>query len=207
MRLQAYALKASKTVKRIAYLIAAIGAAGSYGTQVALLQGYDMGTFAYVVPATIDLLAICAAIGLNIPGVPEGDKKYMTRVLTIAVLVSISANMAGGHNWVARLGHAWPVVAYLFAEGIANRIRTFVARVEAEQAETVPQPEIPAPVQATAAVSKPTAAAIKAKPTSAKARILELAAATPRPSDEEIAAQVGTKTGWVKHVVKTSKED
>lgn len=199
-----YILKSAKHVKRIAYLIAAVGAAASYMTQVELLKVWEMGNFSYVVPATIDLLAICAAIGLNIPQLPEKDQKFIKRVLTIAVFVSVVANMAGGHNWVSRVGHAWPVVAYLLAEGIANRIRNFAARLESE-GSAVPQIQETAPLAATATVGKPTTVR-KPKAMSAKARILELAAATPRPSDEEIAAEVGTKTGWVKHVVKTTQQ-
>lgn len=204
-RLLKYILKQAKHVKRIAYLIAAVGAAASYGTQVELLKGYGLENFSYVIPATIDLLAICAAIGLTIPQLPEKDQKYIQRVLIIAVLVSVVANMAGGHNWVARIAHAWPVVAYLFAEGIANRIRNFAARMEADEATSVPQPEIRDSLTTTATVSKPITSR-KPKAMSAKARILELAAASPRPSDEEIAAEVGTKTGWVKHVVKTTQQ-
>lgn len=197
-----FILKRVKAVKLIAYLIAATGAFASYGTQVELLMGYGLGNFSYIIPATIDLLAICAAIGLTIPQLPEKDQKYIKRVLAIAVLVSVVANMAGGHNWVSRIGHAWPVVAYLLAEGIANRLTIFAARIESDQDSSVPQPKITLPVQATASVSKSTTAR-KPKQMSAKAKILELAAATPRPSDEEIAAQVGTKPGWVKHVIKT----
>lgn len=200
-----YILKSAKHVKRIAYLIAAVGAAASYGTQVELLKGYDLGGFAYVVPATIDLLAICAAIGLNIPQLPEKDQKYIKRVLTIAVFVSVVANMAGGHNWVARIAHAWPVVAYLLAEGIANRIRNFAARIEADMPQSVPQPSVESPVHAMVTVRKPTAKAITSRPGTAKAKILELAAADPSTSPEEIAAMVGVKPGWVKYVLK-SKE-
>jgi hypothetical protein len=203
--LKSFILKSAKVVQRIALLIAAVGAAASYMTQVTLLMGYGMGLFSYVVPATIDLLAICAAIGSNIPQLPEKDKKYVNRVLTIAVLVSVTANVAGGHNTVTRIGHAWPVVAYLLAEGIANRLRTFAARLEADEATSVPQPISTPPVQAVATVSKPTTARVP-RQMSAKARILELAAATPRPSDDEIAAKVGVKPGWVKHVVKTTQQ-
>lgn len=198
-----FILKRAKYAKGIAYLIATIGAAASYGTQVELLKRYELGNFSYVIPATIDLLAICAAIGLTIPQLPEKDQKYIKRVLTIAVLVSVVANMAGGHNWVSRIGHAWPVIAYLLAEGIANRLSIFAARIESEQSDSsVPQPGTSLPVQASASVSKSTAAR-KPKQMSAKSRILELASATPRPTDEEIAEQVGTKPGWVKHVIKT----
>lgn len=201
-----FILKAAKIVKRLAYLIAAIGAAASYGTQVELLKKYGMESpFAEIIPATIDLLAICAAIALTIPGFPEKDRKYAMRVLVIAVLISSVANFMGGHNAVTRVGHMWPVVAYLLAEGVANRIRLFVARVQEAQAKlNVPQPEIETPVHATATVGKPTAEAI-AKPGTAKSKILELAAVKPPLSPEDIAAKVGTKPGWVKHVIKTGQ--
>lgn len=207
-KMRDYIFKASKHVKRIAYLIAAVGAATSYGTQVELLKEWGMEIWAaYAVPGTIDALAICAAIALAIPFLPEEIRKYATRILTIAVLVSVTANLMGGHNWVTRLGHVWPVVAYLFAEGLATRLNRFVAQIIAEapaEVKIVPEPSAPQPaVHATATVSKPTAVPT-AKPLSAKARILELAAVTPPISPDEIAAQVGTKPGWVKHVIKTS---
>lgn len=201
-----YIYKASKHVKRLAYLIAAVGAATSYGTQVELLKVWKMEIWAsYAIPATIDALAICAAIALSIPFLPEDIRKYATRVLTIAVLVSVTANLMGGHNWVTRLGHVWPVVAYLLAEKLATALNRWVAKIESDHASSiVPPVEAPKPAaQATATVSKPTAVT-GPKPLSAKARILELAAAIPTPSPEEIAAQVGTKPGWVKHVIKTS---
>jgi len=198
--LREYILRASKHVKRIAYLIAAIGAAASYGTQVELLVKWGMGTpFSQIIPATIDLLAICAAIGMTIPGLPDKDRRYVSLVLIIAVLVSGTANFMGGHNWVTRVGHTWPVVAYLLAEGIANRIRTYQANIEARA--SVPQHKVETPVHATVTVRKP-AAITASKPGSAKSKILELAAASPSLSHDEIAATVGVKPGWVRYVLK-----
>ncbi len=200
-----YILKAAKVVKRLAYLIAVIGAAASYGTQVELLKSWQVeGAFAYLIPATVDLLAICAAVALQIPGFPENDRKSVYKILIIAVLVSVTANMIAGHGWGGKAAHAWPVVAYLLAEWIANKCRTFAATVlGAQAAKDVPQP-VPAPAAPViATVGKPITATI-AKPLSAKARILELAAVVPPISPDEIAAQVGTKPGWVKHVIKTS---
>lgn len=202
-----HVIRAAKVVKRIAYLIAAIGAAASYGTQVELLKIHEMETWAaYAIPATIDLLAICAAIALSIEGLPEKDRRWVFRVLAIAVLVSVTANFMGGHNAITRVGHAWPVIAYLAGEGIANRIRNYVARLLTAQAteQVPPAVESSTPVHATASVGKPTAT-LTAKPGTAKSKILELAAATPPPSPEDIAAQVGTKPAWVKHVIKTSQ--
>ena len=137
-----YILRSAKVVKRLAYLIAVIGTVASYGTQVELLQHWGLSTFAYVIPATVDLLAICAAIALQIPGFPTTDRKIAGTILVVAVIVSVAANVTSGHNIGARLAHAWPVVAYLLAELIANRIRMYVARVQAAQAAAA----APAPV-------------------------------------------------------------
>jgi AcrR family transcriptional regulator len=212
----AYILKAVSSVKKLAYLIAVIGACASYGTQVELLAHYGLGKFAWVIPATIDLLAICSAIGLNIPGIPEKDKTFVTRVLVTAVTVSVVANMAGGHNWVARIAHAWPVVAYLLAEGIVNRIRNYAAQVQAAQAQAqqdkaaAEAAAAAGPIHATATVQKPApskpgtpTAPPAIRPGSAKSQILALAAVKPPLPVDEIAKRVGTKPGWVKHVLKT----
>lgn len=151
-----YILRSAKVVKRLAYLIAVIGTVASYGTQVELLQHFGLTTFAYVIPATVDLLAICAAIALQIPGFPTTDRKIAGTILVVAVIVSVAANVTSGHNIGARLAHAWPVVAYLLAELIANRIRQYVARVQAAQA-AAPAPVAPVVdvTPAVAAVTSP----------------------------------------------------
>lgn len=148
----AYILKSAKIVKRLAYLIAAIGTVASYGTQVELLKGWGIDTFSYVIPATVDLLAICAAIALQIPGFPARDRKIAGTILTVAVIVSVAANVTSGHNLGARLAHAWPVVAYLLAELIANRIRMYVATIQAKQEAPIVTPAA-APVATIAAVT------------------------------------------------------
>jgi hypothetical protein len=199
-----YILKAAKSVKRLAYLIAVIGAVASYGTQVELVKSWGIdGMFAYMIPATIDILAICAAIALQVPGFPAEDRKRVGAILVVALTVSISANITAGANVGAKIAHAWPVVAYMLAEYIANRLRTYVARVlAAKAAQDVPSVETPAdPIHATATVAPP--AAITSKPGTAKSKILELASVKPPLSPEEIADKVGTKPGWVKHVIKT----
>jgi|SRR4051794_9144831 hypothetical protein len=133
-----YITRSATIVKRLAYLIAAVGTIASYGTQVELLKGWDVGAFSYVIPATIDLLAICAAIALQIPGFPTKDRKVAAYILITAVVVSIAANVTAGHNLGARLAHAWPVIAYLLAELIANRIRQYVAVLkETEKASQI----------------------------------------------------------------------
>src|SRR5262245_9783430 len=201
-----YILKAAKAVKRIAYLIAVIGAVTSFGTQVELLQSWHIQTtFAWGIASTVDLLAICAAIALQVPGFP--DRGLVGSILVFALAASITANMIAGLKVSvgSGVGHAWPVVAYMGAELIAARMRRYAASLVSRH-EVTPTPAVQvssAPVHATATVTKSTKA-LPSKPGSAKQKILELAAATPKPSHEEIADMVGTKVGWVKHVIKTS---
>lgn len=201
-----YVLKAAKHVKRLAYLIAVIGATASYGTQVELMKSFGIdGMFAYLIPATIDLLAICAAIALQVPGLPSRWKKEFAVIMVVGLAVSVYANIDAGQNVGQKVWHAWPVVAYMLAEYIANRLRTFAAMVQvAHTTESEPANVEASPVHATATVATAPTKAVGSKPGSAKAQILELAAATPPLSPEEIAAKVGTKPSWVKHVIKTT---
>lgn len=153
-------IKSAAVIKKIAYGIAAIGTVASYGTQVALLLGYQVGTFSYVIPATIDMLAICAAMGLQLAGFDTLSRKICGTVLTVAVIVSVGANVYGAHNGIAAIAHAWPVVAYLLAEMIANRVRAYADRlIAAEAAKNAPvivtSPPLPTPVVAPVQVASP----------------------------------------------------
>ncbi len=130
-----HVLKTAKMIGRLAYLIALIGIVGSYGTQAALLLGNEVGWFSWVIPATIDLLAICSALALQLPALDRGSRKIAGTVLTVSVLVSVTANVAGGHNMIARIAHAWPVVAYLLGELLSNRVRSYAARLAMTAAE------------------------------------------------------------------------
>lgn len=202
-----FILKAAKSVKKLAYLIAVIGAVTSFGTQVELLESWSLSpAFAWGIAATVDILAICAAIALQVPGFP--DRMLVGTILVIALTVSITANIIAGlkESGGAAAAHAWPVIAYMLAELIANRLRQYVARVLAAQAaRNVPPVEaVASPVHATATVAHVPTAAITSKPGTAKSQILELAAVLPPLSPDEIAVKVGTKPGWVKHVIKTS---
>jgi hypothetical protein len=144
-----HVLRTAKTIGYLAYLIALIGVAGSYGTQVDLLLTHDVGAFAWVIPATIDLLAVCAAMALQLPGLDRSSRRIAGWTLTVAVIVSVTANVAGGHNMVARLAHAWPVVAYLLGELLANRVRAYAARLAAAEAvRAQPQQEAVTEVRA-----------------------------------------------------------
>ena len=200
-----YILKAANAVKKIAYLIAVIGAVTSFGTQVGLLEDWKISfAFSVGIAGTVDLLAVCAAIALQVPGFPWRGRVGAILVFTLGV--SIAANVIAGskESIGAAIAHAWPVLAYMFAELIANLLRKYVAIVEAAHAaKTLPPVEAPLPpIHATATVGTPKAVTSGKKGT-AKERILELAAAKPRPADEVIATQVGVKPGWVKHVIKT----
>lgn len=152
-------LKAAAIIKKIAYGIAAIGTLASYGTQVALLLGYEVGTFSYIIPATIDMLAICAAMALQLTGLDIVSRKISGAVLMVAVIVSIGANIYGAHNAIAAIAHAWPVAAYLLAELIANRVRAYADRlIAAEAAKNAPVAvvaPVAVPVIATPAVASP----------------------------------------------------
>lgn len=206
-----FVLKAVKSVKKLALAIAVIGAVVSFGTQVGLLESWHLSRmFAVGIAATVDALAICAMIALNVPGLPKRFRREIGGILFFTLSVSIAANVTAGlkESVGAAIGHSWPVVAYMLAEYITNRLRTFLLMVLAAQAAQVQATQsTPEPVHATATTPTTAPAPTKAvtkKPGTAKEKILQLASAIPTPTPEEIADKVGTKPGWVKHVIKTS---
>jgi hypothetical protein len=89
-----------------------------------------------VIPTTIDLLAVRGALALQLPELNTGSRKHAGTALTVAVIVSVAANIAGGNSLVARLAHAWPVIAYLLGGLLAKPVRTHGSRLRA--AETTP---------------------------------------------------------------------
>lgn len=133
---QRHAEKSAKVITRIAYVIALTGAIGSYGTQVTYLLANGVGSFSWAIPATIDLLAICSAMALQLPGLDTASRKIAGGILFVTVSVSVTANVAGGHGSVAKASHAWPVVAYLLGELLANRVRAYAARLTTEPVGT-----------------------------------------------------------------------
>ena len=153
--------KTASTIKKIAYIIAGIGTVASYGTQVTLLTNNDLGLFSWIIPATIDLLAIGAAMALQLPKLDTVTRKIAGGILVVAVMVSIAANVWDAHSGIAAAAHAWPVVAYLLGELLANRVRAYADRLEAAQTTTVapaaPVIPVPAPVVVPVATPLPVA--------------------------------------------------
>jgi len=186
--------KAANTIKKLAYTIAAIGTVASYGTQASLLAANGLGMFSYAIPLTIDLLAIGAAMALqlpriNIPGINiEGLRKMAGTILTVAVIVSILANVWDAHSPIAAVAHAWPVVAYLLGEMLANKVRAYADRLQmAVQAATaapvtpvvVPTPApVVAPVQVAQPLPTATVRTRKATPTATTRKATSHAACT-----------------------------
>lgn len=128
--------KAAAMIKKIAYGIAAIGTVASYGTQASLLATNGLGIWSFIIPATIDMLAIAAAMALQLPHLDNATRKIAGAILTLAVIVSICANVWDAHSPIAAVAHAWPVIAYLLGELLANRVRAYADRMEATQAAT-----------------------------------------------------------------------
>jgi hypothetical protein len=139
-------LKTASIIKKIAYGIAGIGTLASYGTQVTLLLNNEFGMFSYAIPATIDALALGAAMALQIPRLDTVSRRIAGAILSVAVVVSVVANVWDAHTGIQAAGHAWPVIAYLLGELLANRVRAFAERLQATQAATttpVATPVIP----------------------------------------------------------------
>lgn len=141
-------LKTAATIKKISYTIAGVATLASYGTQVSLLLAHKVGIFSFILPATIDLLAIAATMTLMFQEIDNATKKLAGAFLFVAVAVSIAANLMGAENGIAAAGHAWPVVAYLLAEILASRVRAFAARLQADTNTPAPVVTVttPAPV-------------------------------------------------------------
>lgn len=151
-----HVLQVATRIKRGAWLTAGIGALASYGTQVGLLLANEVGTpWSYVIPATVDIPAFCAAMALQLPGLGARQRRIIGAILILTVSMSVAANVTGGHNPIARIAHAWPVVAYLLAELMASLVQAYAARLMAERAAKVaaPAPAIVAPAQTVAPVN------------------------------------------------------
>lgn len=173
-------LAKAATIKKIAYGIAGIGTLASYGTQVTLLLNNEFGMFSYAIPATIDALALGAAMALQIPRLDVVSRRIAGCILMVAVAVSIIANVWEANTGIQAAGHAWPVVAYLLGELLANRVRSYAERL---MAAAVTPTIIPAPITAPVQVANPlpTATITRKAPTARRTSHASCThAATPR---------------------------
>ena len=167
-------IKTAGIIKKIAYGIAAIGTVASYGTQVALLLNNNFQLFSYVIPATIDMLAIGAAMALQIPRLDTVSRRIAGAILTVAVVVSVIANVWEAETGIQAAGHAWPVIAYLLGELLANRVRAFAERIAATQAAAaapviapvaIPTPQVAVPLPMATTTTRTKAAPTPARRT------------------------------------------
>lgn len=112
-----------KTARIGAYGIAFIAGAMSYGHQVTLLQGADLGPYAFAVPLTVDVLAFLAAMVRNHDKADDTAKRAATWTLILAGSASVAANVAVGENAVQWIVGVWTVAAYLIAEWFVSRLK------------------------------------------------------------------------------------
>lgn len=107
----------------VAYAIATVAAAMSYGHQVDLLVSADLGWYAYTVPLTVDLLAITGAVVRNSDVASTGTRRAALVPLILAGSMAVAANVAVANNTVQIVVGVWTVLAYLIAEGFVARLK------------------------------------------------------------------------------------
>lgn len=184
-------IKSAAVIKKIAYGIAGIGTVASYGTQVTLLVTNGLGMFSYAIPATIDMLAIAAAMALQIPRLDSVSRKIAGAILGVAVVVSVMANVWDAHSPIAAVAHAWPVVAYLLGELLANRVRAFAERLQATQTATA-APVIPVVVPTPAPVVAPVQVAAPLPTATVRTRKAPTSTVTTRRTSHAACAHAST---------------
>lgn len=114
--------------KTIGYGIAFVAAGSSYSHQVHLLQRNHVGDLfgvipsAWVVPATVDGLAIIGLMVRTDPDASVAAKRGALLPLILAGALSVAANVAEATNPVQFIVGIWTVLAYLMAEGLAGKI-------------------------------------------------------------------------------------
>ena len=96
----------------------------SYGHQRQLLESWGCDQVAqYIVPITVDLLAITCNIALHIPGVARRGFWTSLIVLVLAVAASGSANFMAGGTLGAKFANLWTVLAYLLSEFVTASVK------------------------------------------------------------------------------------
>lgn len=96
----------------------------SYGHQRALLESWGCDrTAQWLVPLTVDLLAITCNIALHLPDVARRGFWTSLLVLILAVAASGTANWFAGGTLGAKCANLWTVVAYLLSEFVTAAVK------------------------------------------------------------------------------------
>lgn len=104
--------------------IMVLAAAVSYGHQRELLATWGSDRMAqFVVPLTVDLLAITCNIALHIPDLARRGFWTSLVVLVLAVAASGTANFMAGGTLGAKCANLWTVVAYLLSEFVTASVK------------------------------------------------------------------------------------
>jgi len=124
-----------------ATFVMAIAMSTSYGTQVDLLLVHTVGWASWLVPLTIDVLALMSNLALGLPRRAGMSRRGLWMILVITLAVSMVLNFMAGANFIASTAHVWVVAAYLAAEYVRGWVKTYRAALEdeIEQSTTVPQ--------------------------------------------------------------------
>lgn len=105
-------------------IIMILAAVVSYGHQRDLLASWGCDRLAqYVVPLTVDLLAITCNIALHIPDLARRGFWTSLVVLVLAVAASGTANFLAGGTLGAKCANLWTVVAYLLSEFVTATVK------------------------------------------------------------------------------------
>ena len=117
---------AAFVVMSVSVVIALVAMVVSYRTLAEFLVKNQMEHWAaWTVPATVDLLALCAMVAHAL--IPKGRPGYrLSFWTTVFVLVASGvANVYGAPTPIAGLGHAWPLVAYVLAEHLGTKLLAY----------------------------------------------------------------------------------
>lgn len=129
-----------------ATFVMAIAMSTSYGTQVDLLLAHAVGWASWLVPLTIDVLALMSNLALGLPRRVGMSRRGLWMILVITLAVSMVLNFMAGANFIASTAHVWVVAAYLAAEYVRGWVKTYRAAMEDEneQSTTHNPPQAPA---------------------------------------------------------------
>lgn len=146
-----HAVKTAKMIGRIATGIALAAMATSYMVQVGLLVEHQVGWSSFVIPISLDALAVCALMARRLPGLDQGTRRIASVITLVMASISFAGNTYGAHDIVAGIGHAVPVLGLLLAETLAGRVlahaHKLTAEAHAESAKTVVVPDTAADLE------------------------------------------------------------